>query len=135
MTLREDEIGARKALGKRIQAAMDRRGFSHRGLADAILVSKQSVTNWTQGTHEPSLHHLRRLSRALGVPVVDLVEQNAPGAEAEAADALATFSSLRPVLQSLSESAPALLDLLTQAERQALAARRASQSSSPLAHE
>lgn len=131
MTLREDEIAARKALGAYLQAAMDQRGLTHRGLAEAVSVSKQSVTNWTQGTHEPSLYFLRRISRALRIPVAELVEQDSPYIGGETEDALTAFSNLRPALQGLSESAPALLDLLAEAEQQVRAARRVAPPSSP----
>jgi transcriptional regulator with XRE-family HTH domain len=135
VTLREDEIAARKALGARLQAAMDQGGLTHRGLAESVSVSKQSVTNWTQGTHEPSLYFLRRISRVLRIPVSELVEQDSTDIGEETEDALAAFSNLRPVLQGLSESAPALLDLLADAERQVRAARRAAPPNSPRARE
>lgn len=128
VTLDEDEILARKAFGRQLQSAMDRRGLSHRRLAEEISSSKQSVTNWTQGTHEPSPLYLRRLSRVLRVPVADLVEQRtAPEIEDDGAAAiLIALSKLRPALESLSREAPELLDLLGEAERQARKPRRTS---------
>jgi transcriptional regulator with XRE-family HTH domain len=93
------------------------------------------VTNWTQGTHEPSLYFLRRISRVLRIPVAALVEQDSTDIGEEAENALAAFSNLRPVLQGLSESAPALLDLLADAERQVRTARRIAAPDSPRTRE
>jgi transcriptional regulator with XRE-family HTH domain len=127
LTSRTDESTAARLFGKRLQAEMYRRQISHRQLATAISVSKQSVTNWTQGRHEPSPHSIRRIAEVLEIPVAELLEPSPPGdtrRKMDAAEVLSALSSLRPALEGLSQSAPALLDLLDEAERQARSTRR-----------
>ena len=84
-------------------------------------MSKQSVTNWTQGKHEPSLLYLRRLSRVLRVPVAALLEQDDAKSKKGSSDAsvLDALAKLRSPLEGLARSTPELLDLLTEAEREA----------------
>lgn len=101
---------------------MRRRRLSHRGLAKSINASKQTVTNWTQGTHEPRLRHIRRLSEALQIPVADLLDDEARP-DPSASDAIAIVERLADLglsspIDSLSQASPALLDLLAQAEQQ-----------------
>jgi transcriptional regulator with XRE-family HTH domain len=102
---------------------MRRRDFSHRRLADRVDASKQSVTNWTQGTHEPSLRHVRRISEVLQVSIADLLgDQSDPDAAGrEAAAIVGGLADLRlsQPIESLGKASPTLLDLLDRAERQA----------------
>lgn len=119
----EGDIAARKAFAARLKAEMRRGGFSYRQLAGLVDASKQSVTNWTKGTHEPSLRHVRRLSEAFQIPIAYLLddETEPAAADREAAaivDELASLELSRPV-DSLGKASPALLDLLARAERQA----------------
>lgn len=112
---------ASRRLAARLSAAILEAGSSHRKLAAAIGVSKQSVTNWTQGRNEPSLRHLRNIARALEVPLGNLLqdyEEEEPG-DTEAASLIREFTShpAGPAMRSLTESAPDLLDLLSRAER------------------
>lgn len=102
---------------ERLRAAMSLRGYSQRKLAEEVGASKQSVTNWTQGHNEPSLRHLRRISRVLGVPLAELLEGDRSG-EGRAAELLQELAAtpIRPAVQALTESAPDLLDLLSRAE-------------------
>jgi transcriptional regulator with XRE-family HTH domain len=107
---------------------MKRKHFSYRRLAESINASKQTVTNWTQGTHEPRLRHIRRLSEALEIPVARLLDDEGPANAAEG-DAVAIVEKLAGLglsssIDSLSQASPALLDLLTQAERQVLERRK-----------
>ncbi|HET7444156.1 MAG TPA: helix-turn-helix transcriptional regulator [Solirubrobacterales bacterium] len=127
MALDEDSA-MRLAFASRLNAAIKRRELSHRQLAEQTGTSKQSVTNWTQGRHEPGLPQVRQLAAALGVSVAYLVgEVDAPKAGSLPADTLAerlVRLKLKDPLRSLSESGPDLLQLLDEAER--LARRRLS---------
>jgi transcriptional regulator with XRE-family HTH domain len=121
----EGDIAAKRAFAVRLKAEIKRCHFSHRHLAELVDASKQSVTNWTQGTHEPSLRHVRRLSEVLQVPVAHLLddESQPAAAEGEAAaivDELASLRLSRPI-GSLGKASPTLLELLARAERQAQA--------------
>ena len=130
----KQESAARAALAERLQAAIRRNGMSHRKLAAELETSKQSVTNWTQGTHEPSLRHLRRLARVLNMPLAQLLGESSGRTAAAPAtsggdDALAIVDELaqlglRPTLNALHQSVPALLEVLSVAERQAQRGRR-----------
>lgn len=117
----EDDSAVRLAFASRLNAAMKRRDVSHRRLAEEAGTSKQSVTNWTQGRHEPGLPQVRRLSAALGVSVAYLVgEEDLPKASWSPAEKLAERLAqlkLEDPVRSLSESGPELMDLLAEAER------------------
>jgi len=78
-------------LSDRIQRARLAAGFSsQKALADAIGVSRVSVTNWEAGLNEPSARRLRRLAELCGVTVDWLAHGAGPGpgglAESDAAD-------------------------------------------------
>lgn len=118
----ERDLADRKAFAARLSAEIARRHLSHRRLAAMVETSKQSVTNWTQGTHEPSLRYLRRLSVALQVPVALLVDGETDGdhnAQARKIVEELADLDLSSSLGSFSRASPALLDLLGRAERQA----------------
>jgi transcriptional regulator with XRE-family HTH domain len=123
MGSKEADIAARQAFAARLKAEMRRRGFSYRMLAEAIDASKQSVTNWTQGTHEPRLRHIRRLSETLQVPIAELLgdELRFDVGDEEAAAIVDGLAELRlsSSVDSLRKATPTLLDLLARAERQA----------------
>lgn len=109
-----------KTLAMRLRTLMEERDYSHRRLAADIGASKQSVTNWTQGHNEPSLPNLRALARALDVAPAHLIEARAETNAAEESLALVrelTALSLHPALDTLSGTAPSLLDLLSRAEQ------------------
>ncbi len=113
---------------ERLQAAMSARRMSHRKLAKAVGASQQSVTNWTQGHNEPSLRHLRAISRALDVPPATLLEGSRTVTDeiATASDLVRELVALRqlaPAIETLAGSTPSLLDLLARAERHVRAGR------------
>jgi transcriptional regulator with XRE-family HTH domain len=107
---------------KRLALLLKQRNYSHRGLADALGVSKQSVTNWTQGHNEPSLRHLREIARVLDLPLGELLEETEGGGspqDAVASEILRDLTS-QPVgqaIRSLAAATPDLFDLLSRAER------------------
>jgi transcriptional regulator with XRE-family HTH domain len=122
-----EEEAARKAFADRLNAAIKRRQVSHRQLAKAVQTSKQSVTNWTQGRHEPSLRYLRRLSSVLDVPVARLIAGETSSCSdhdiVEVVEDLADLRLRRPI-DALRASTPALLDVLARAESQARGRRK-----------
>lgn len=117
---REEEVA--DGFAERLKELIEERGFSHRGLAESLGVSKQSVTNWTQGYNEPSLRHLRGIARLLDIPLGVLLEETE---DREGVDGALATSLLRelasqpvgPAVHSLAAAAPDLFDLLSRAER------------------
>jgi transcriptional regulator with XRE-family HTH domain len=103
---------------ERLKALLGEREISHRGLARKLGVSKQSVTNWTQGRNEPSLKHLRGIADQLNLPLGELLEGPSTG-EPSAASLLQELTSdpVGPAVRSLQLATPDLFDLLTRAER------------------
>jgi len=90
-------------------------------------VSKQSVTNWTQGHSEPSLRSLRAIAQLLDVPLASLLEESGgrpsgdpPGGttESDAVDLLRelTADPAGPAVRTLAAVGPDLSDLLKRAE-------------------
>lgn len=63
-----------QALGERVRAARLRRGWTLDGLADAAGVSRRMAVNIEQGTTNPTLATLLKLSEALGTGLPALVE-------------------------------------------------------------
>lgn len=107
---------------ERLKRLIAERNHSHRGLAEALGVSKQSVTNWTQGHNEPSLRHLRAIARLLDLPPGALLEEMddprpVSGATATGLLRELTSQSVGPAMRSLAIAAPDLSDLLSRAER------------------
>jgi transcriptional regulator with XRE-family HTH domain len=114
------DMGSSDGFPMRLKAAMELRGYSHRRLANAIGASQNSVTNWTRGHNEPSLRHLRSISRELDVSLSELLEEDRHRPLEDRASSLVRELAAQPIgpaVQILNESAPDLLDLLGQAER------------------
>lgn len=47
-------------------------------LARRVGVSKNTVTSWTRGVHEPSAGHVRRIADAIGISVGELLGEQPP---------------------------------------------------------
>lgn len=60
-------------LGHRLKAARIRRGFTQAKLAALLDVTQARVSDIERGARKPSLQQLARLSRALKVPVDELL--------------------------------------------------------------
>jgi transcriptional regulator with XRE-family HTH domain len=109
---------------------MHNAGLSHRALAKAAGVSKQSVTNWLGETHEPRLSQVKKTAEALGVSVAYLVgeEQAQTRLGSPADDLIERFGELHasPAMRSLAPQAQDLFDLLSAAEQMARHRRRGS---------
>ena len=65
--------------GRRIQAARKKAGISQERLADAIGLSRASVSNIERGRHNVLLHTLEDIGRALGVDPHDLLPSRRQG--------------------------------------------------------
>lgn len=103
---------------ERLKMLLSERGISHRGLAQRIGVSQNSVTNWTQGRNEPSLKHLRGIAQQLGISLGELLEGETSGDPAAASLIRdLTGAPVAPAVRSLQAAAPDLFDLLGRAER------------------
>ena len=66
---------------EKLQAVMRAKNMRHVDLAEAINVSRATVTLWTQGKTTPRLPELLRVADALGVRLIDLLDR--PEIEAE----------------------------------------------------
>jgi transcriptional regulator with XRE-family HTH domain len=55
-------------IAKRIEAWRKWAGLSRADLADMIGVSVQTIRNWEQGTHPPTLKHLEQVAAAVEIP-------------------------------------------------------------------
>jgi transcriptional regulator with XRE-family HTH domain len=60
-------------LGKRIRQARQQKRLTQQALADAIELTRTSVTNIECGRQPVMTHHLVRIARAVGVPVDSLL--------------------------------------------------------------
>lgn len=69
-------------LGERIYALRAARGLSQADLADALEVSRQSISKWETGASVPELDKLLKLSELFGVTLDELVTGKAPEAPA-----------------------------------------------------
>jgi transcriptional regulator with XRE-family HTH domain len=64
-----------KSLGKRVRALRTARGWSQERLAEEAGMHRTYMWGIEQGTRNPSLRHLARLSDALGVPLHSIFEE------------------------------------------------------------
>ena len=64
-----------KSLGKRVRALRTARGWSQERLAEEAGMHRTYMWGIEQGTRNPSLRHLSRLSDALGVPLHSIFEE------------------------------------------------------------
>ncbi len=70
-------------LGERIYTMRAARGLSQTDLADALEVSRQSVSKWETGASVPELDKLMKLSQLFGVSLDELVTGQPPEASAD----------------------------------------------------
>ncbi len=66
---------------KRLRLYRERQGLSLRQLAKVAGVHYVSLARMEGGTSDPRLSTIRKLSKALGVSISDLVGQSKPGKE------------------------------------------------------
>lgn len=60
-------------VASRIVRARDRLKLSDADLARRLKVTRSTVHDWVHGEHEPNLASLRRISKALGVDLSELL--------------------------------------------------------------
>jgi len=63
-----------KQMGRRLEALRTRNGWSRQELADKARLSREYVRKLEAGLHDPTVSTLRRLAKALGEPVTELLE-------------------------------------------------------------
>ena len=70
---------SKKRTGARIRSLLAERGLSVAELQNQMeLESPQAVYKWLHGTNLPSVGHLHRLSRILGVPIEEILAAEEP---------------------------------------------------------
>jgi len=62
-----------RLVGERIAQARRRQHLTQKGIAPAVGLSRASVANVEKGRQAVALHVLVKFSRALGVPIADLI--------------------------------------------------------------
>jgi XRE family transcriptional regulator, aerobic/anaerobic benzoate catabolism transcriptional regulator len=60
-------------LGKRIRRAREAKGMTQRALAERADITRKYVVDLEAGRYDPTVGVLRRLAKALGVPVTELL--------------------------------------------------------------
>jgi transcriptional regulator with XRE-family HTH domain len=65
---------ARRQLGMKVQTLRDKRAMTQEVLAKKAGISRGYLARVETGRHEPTLTTLRKLAKALGVPVTALLE-------------------------------------------------------------
>lgn len=64
-----------RIIGQNVRDARDDSGLTQEELADAIGVSRTSITNLERGEQRPPLHRLLRLAQSLDVSFSDLIPE------------------------------------------------------------
>lgn len=72
-------------LAERIYTLRKQHALSQEQLAEALGVSRQTVSKWENGTATPELEKLRALARCFGVTLDELVEDGEPSPERKSA--------------------------------------------------
>ncbi len=72
-------------LAERIYTLRKQHALSQEQLAEALGVSRQTVSKWENGTATPELEKLRALARCFGVTLDELVEDGEPAPERKSA--------------------------------------------------
>ena len=60
-------------MGKRIKRSREARGMTQRTLADRAAITRKYVVDLEAGRYDPTVGVLRRIAKALGVPVTELL--------------------------------------------------------------
>ena len=72
-------------LGENLQRLRKERGLSQEEVAQALFLTRQSVSKWENDGAEPGVENLKALARLYGVTLDELAGENsAPGTEPEA---------------------------------------------------
>jgi transcriptional regulator with XRE-family HTH domain len=87
-----------------LRAALARRSMTQARLASSIGVSKNTVTSWARGVHEPGLAHVRQIAMTLDMSVAELLGEHAPSAP-EVDDLVRRLATVAPDLMTVLEEA------------------------------
>jgi len=60
-------------MGKRIRRAREAKGMTQRALAEQADITRKYVVDLEAGRYDPTIGVLRKLAKALGVPVTELL--------------------------------------------------------------
>jgi XRE family transcriptional regulator, aerobic/anaerobic benzoate catabolism transcriptional regulator len=60
-------------MGKRIKRSREAKGMTQRVLAERAAITRKYVVDLEAGRYDPTVGVLRRIAKALGVPVADLL--------------------------------------------------------------
>ena len=101
-----------RLIGRRIAAFRVERGWSQRDLAALAGIVPSRLGLYESGRHEPPLRTLKRLARALAVPLEALVEERARKRRARS-----SVDLVHQLRQSGQEGAAAVLDIVAGLER------------------
>ncbi len=63
-------------LGEKIRQARREKGMTQEQLAQALFVSRQTVSNWENGRTEPDYQTLTRLSELLGLEIAQAADES-----------------------------------------------------------
>lgn len=105
--------------------------MKNKELAAAVGVSANTVTSWVTGATLPDLDHLRSIGRALDLSVGILVGEDRELSEAEELVSRIAGLHFQQVVREFSASAPDLMAVLSEAERQERAIRGIGPNSAP----
>lgn len=111
-----------RLIGGRIAALRVERGWSQRDLAALAGIIPSRLDLYEKGRHEPPLRTLKRLARALAVPLEALVEERARKRRKRTS----SVDLVQQLRQSGQEGAAAVLDILVGLERLIDASQRRS---------
>ena len=70
------QVQTKSTVGKKLAALRKARGLSQEKLADELLVSRQAISRWELDTVTPGAENLGILSKAFGVTVDQLLDEN-----------------------------------------------------------
>ncbi len=98
-----------KALGSYLRAQRRLANLSLRQMADLAQISNPYLSQIERGLHEPSVHVLRSLAKALNVSAETVLEQAGLIAEPENSDNVDTESAIRRDVELSEEQKLALL--------------------------
>ncbi len=69
--------------GENLRKAREAKGITQQTLAEALFVTRQTVSRWENGSRYPDLLTARKISEVLGTSVGELLEEEDPGNIAE----------------------------------------------------
>ncbi|MBI3550884.1 MAG: helix-turn-helix transcriptional regulator [Elusimicrobia bacterium] len=74
-TMKDPKMAIAWAIGQRVLAARERRGWTQQDLADKSEIARANIARLEAGKHSPKLDTLRRIALALGLEVSYLLKE------------------------------------------------------------